>query len=177
MSSASDGLAFREVQQFRQVWLWLLLGPTLLMVIGLMVWGMATQLALGHTWGSRPMPDIALAIVGPTVIVLSVLLLYGFLVMKLITEVQEDELLVRFAPFVRRRIRFQDIEQCEALSYNSIAEYGGWGMRWAPGKGWAYNVSGGGGVRLELLEGKRLLIGSQRPEQLADAIRTRMSLD
>jgi hypothetical protein len=34
----------------------------------------------------------------------------------------------------------------------------------------AYNVSGNRGVQLEFSNGKRLLIGSQRPEDLAAAI-------
>jgi hypothetical protein len=38
------------------------------------------------------------------------------------------------------------------------------------GKGWAYNVRGNRGVQLELANGKRILIGSQRAEELAGAI-------
>ena len=54
--------------------------------------------------------------------------------------------------------------------YRPILDYGGWGIRWGPGKGWAYNVSGNRGVQLELLDGKQLLIGSQNPEKLAQMI-------
>ncbi len=36
--------------------------------------------------------------------------------------------------------------------------------------GKAYNVSGNRGVQLKLSSGKGLLIGSQRPEELAQAI-------
>jgi len=37
-------------------------------------------------------------------------------------------------------------------------------------KGKAYNVSGNRGVQLELLNGGRILIGSQKPEELVKAI-------
>lgn len=50
--------------------------------------------------------------------------------------------------------------------YRPILDYGGWGIRWAPGKGWAYTVRGNLGVQLELSDGKRLLVGSQSPEGL-----------
>jgi hypothetical protein len=38
------------------------------------------------------------------------------------------------------------------------------------GHGWAYNVSGSRGVQLILTNRRRVLVGSQRPEPLADAI-------
>ena len=58
----------------------------------------------------------------------------------------------------------------EARTYRPILEYGGWGIRYTMGRGWAYNVSGNQGVQLELASGKRILIGSQRAEELARAI-------
>ena len=60
-----------------------------------------------------------------------------------------------------------------AIPLAIIAEYGGWGVRMRRG-GMAYNVSGDRGVQLELMDGKRILIGSQRAGELADAIRERM---
>ncbi len=50
-----------------------------------------------------------------------------------------------------------------------MKEYGGWGIRYGM-KGMAYNVSGNRGVQLEFETGKRLLIGSQRPEELVSQI-------
>ena len=54
-------------------------------------------------------------------------------------------------------------------TYSPITEYGGWGIKWGSG-GKAYNVSGNRGVQQEFTDGKRLLIGSQKPEQLDSAI-------
>jgi len=55
------------------------------------------------------------------------------------------------------------------LTYSPISDYGGWGIRYGS-IGKAYNVSGNRGVQLELLNGERILIGSQKPEELAAAI-------
>jgi hypothetical protein len=80
---------------------------------------------------------------------------------------------IRFRPFVHREIRFQDIRRCAARTYRPIREYGGWGIR-AGRRGTAYNVSGNRGVQLELANGKPVLIGSQRAEELAQAIQKGM---
>jgi TATA-box binding protein (TBP) (component of TFIID and TFIIIB) len=50
-----------------------------------------------------------------------------------------------------------------------LLEYGGWGIKYGR-KGKAYNVSGNRGVQLVFKDGKQLLIGSQRAEELAEAI-------
>jgi hypothetical protein len=54
--------------------------------------------------------------------------------------------------------------------YSPLREFGGWGIRFAPGKKRAYSVSGNKGVELELSDGMHVLIGSQRPEELTQMI-------
>ena len=56
--------------------------------------------------------------------------------------------------------------------YRSFREYGGHGIRYGS-KGKAYTVSGDRGVQIELLNGKQLLIGSQRAEELVQAIQAK----
>jgi hypothetical protein len=64
-----------------------------------------------------------------------------------------------------------EIVHRETRTYWPILEYGGWGISYSFfGKGWAYNVNGNRGGQLELANGKRILIGSQRAEELARAI-------
>jgi hypothetical protein len=51
-----------------------------------------------------------------------------------------------------------------------LREYGGWGI-----KGWsrrrtAYSVSGNRGVELELSDGRHVLIGSNRADELAAVV-------
>jgi hypothetical protein len=77
---------------------------------------------------------------------------------------------IHYRPFVRRVIALSDIERVEARKYNPLKEYGGWGI-----KGWsktkmAYNVSGNRGAELTLTDGRRVMLGSQRAEELAAAI-------
>ncbi len=59
-------------------------------LIVLFSYGMLTQLVLGKPWGSRPMSDTGLAIVGPLAIGISVLVLCAFYWMRMVTEVRHD---------------------------------------------------------------------------------------
>lgn len=164
---------FREIQQFRQTWVWVLVLPISLFLIVLFGYGMIKQLILGQPWGSRPLPDTALSIIGPLFILFGIGLGCLFYSCQLITEVREDGLYVRFFPLTHHRIPFEDIAHFEVRTYSPIREFGGWGIRYGR-RGKAYNVSGNRGVQLELLNGKRLLIGSQRPEELVQAIEAKM---
>jgi hypothetical protein len=89
---------------------------------------------------------------------------------RLETRVDADTVAVRLAPFPTRRIPRAEIESAEACTYSPIGEYGGWGIRWSPWAGMAYNIHGNRGVRLRLTRGRKVLIGSDRPEELAAAI-------
>ncbi len=164
---------FHEIQQFRQWMLWILLFLIDLFFIIPFGYGMFKQLFLGQAWGSKPMSDTALTIVGSISILFVLSLTYLFYVLKLITEVRNDGLYIRFSPLFHQIIPFDDIKKCEVRQYSPIKEYGGWGIKWGR-KGKVYNVSGNRGVQLKLLKGKPILIGSQRPEELAQAINMQM---
>ena len=166
-----NNVIFREGQQFRQVWMWLVMGPVTVIVPAIFIYGIIKQIGMGRPFGDRPMSDIALIIASITVCVIT----FGIAAMmwyaRLITEVRSDGLYIRFVPFHRREIHipFENIATVEACTYKPVKEYGGWGIRRGT-KGKAYNVSGNLGVQLDFVDGKRLLIGSQNPEELTQAI-------
>lgn len=165
-----DGAEFHEVQRFRQPWIWLVVGAA-----AASTWVAAIyQLLARKPFGNRPAPDW---------LILVVWLLIGLgLPALLITstlrvEVREDGIYYRYYPFHRRvhRISCGEIDKAEARTYRPIVEYGGWGIRagWG-GNGKAYNVYGNRGVQLELADGRRILFGSQRADELAAAIHEAM---
>ena len=85
------------------------------------------------------------------------------------TTLTDQELVITFGalfPLYRRRIALTDIASAEAVTYSPIADYGGWGIKGRPGNS-ALNARGNRGVRLTLCNGKKLMIGSQKPEALA----------
>lgn len=164
---------FREEQRFQQKWLWILvLFPSLFLVV-FFGSGMFQQLLLGRPWGSKPMSDTELVLVGSGAILFVFLMVCLFYYTRLITEVGDREILVRFVPFMKKTIPFDTVRSCRARTYSPIREYGGWGIRYGK-SGRAYNVSGNRGVQLELYEGKPLLIGSQCADDLAREISGRI---
>jgi len=158
-----------EVQKFNQRWIWILLVGGSVSAVAYFGYAMVQQLVYGQPWGDRPMSDLALAIVGPATMLLMIGLTYFFYSMKLITEVRSDGLYIRFYPMSQRVVPYETITSCVPRTYSPIREYGGWGIRWGR-SGRAYNVSGNQGVQLKFSEDKPLLIGSQRPEELANTI-------
>ena len=143
-------VVFEEEQRFRQPWLWVLFVAVLAIV-------MAT----------KPPPLLSVLIL---VFFLAFPVFFWRLMMR--TEVSTDSILIRFWP-VKKTIPLAEIRSAEARTYSPMGEYLGWGIKRGP-SGRAYNVSGNRGVQLELQSGERILIGSQRTDDLADAIRSEM---
>jgi hypothetical protein len=99
-----------------------------------------------------------------------------FWIVKLVTEVDDTEIRAQFVFMWRtRHIPFTGIREAEAVTYRPIVDYGGWGIR-RGANGWAYNVSGNRGVRIQFRDGSHFLIGSQRAEELERTIRERMAV-
>jgi hypothetical protein len=157
--------AFREEQQFRQVWIWIIL----ILCTGL-VWYSSARVLVGEHGGD----SVAIVLVIAYWLAFGVGLPALFYFLKLITEVRGDGISVRFYPFHRsfHRYLFDNVERCQIREYKPIKEYGGWGIRHGV-NGKAYSVSGHQGVQLELVDGERVLIGSQRAGELMEVIRLR----
>ena len=163
----ADGTGFcfyREVQHFRQPWLWLLVAG----IFGVSVWSFVQQIVLGRPFGQNPAPDTVIMIIG---MVFGLAFPLLFLVANLTIEVRSDGLYYRFLPFhwSFHRISADTLAKYEVQTYSPIRDYGGWGIRYGRG-GKVYNVSGNRGVMLVLSDGQKLLMGSQKPDDLADAI-------
>ena len=156
-----DNSNFSEIQQFRQGWL---LATVLIPCISALIY-------IGFTvFRNWPMSGTYTLIYGVSILAL-VLVPVFMLSIKMVTDVKNDAIHIRFFPLKKEVIPFSEIAKCDARQYSPINEYGGWGIR-SGIKGRAYNVSGDHGVQLELTNGKRLLIGSQRSEELAETIKT-----
>ena len=91
--------------------------------------------------------------------------------MHLETIVTDTALHVKLLPFTNRTFKPEEIASFAARTYSPIREYGGWGLRGFGGNR-AYNMSGNRGVQLVLTTGDRILIGSQRSDELEQALTT-----
>jgi len=140
-------------------------------VVAIFAYGMVEQLVFHRPFGDNPISDGVLAIVWPAVIILALAALVAVCMARLIIEVRPDGLYVRYVPFHRRprRIALNEVTAVKAVAYQPILQYGGWGIRFTK-KGKAYNARGSRGVRLDYANGRHLLLGSQRPDELAQMI-------
>jgi hypothetical protein len=87
------------------------------------------------------------------------------------TALHRDQLVVQFGTRGPRfRIPLIHVERATARIYNPLWDYGGWGIR-TTHHGQAFTMKGNEGVELVLRSGKRVLIGSERADQLARKIR------
>jgi hypothetical protein len=155
---------FLEEQRFRQFWVYLLLA----IPVVIMWWGFLEQIILGRQWGDRPAPNW---------VVILTWLLFGiglpgfFWMLRMNTRVDGTGVEVRWSPIKSgATVAYSEIECHESITYRPIREFGGWGVRWGGKQRRAYNVSGDRGVELFLTDGRSIVVGSERSDELANAI-------
>jgi hypothetical protein len=90
---------------------------------------------------------------------------------KLVTDLRPPKFSVSLRGVFRScKIPLRDIERVEVITFDPIREFGGFGIR-STKNGRACLAYGTRGVRVSLSNGSPVVIGSQRPEALAEAIR------
>lgn len=157
----NNEILFTERQRFKQWLLWLIL----LGINGIFLFGVFKQIIGGQQFGNKPMSNAGLLIATGLTIILTIL----FVNIRLDTTIKKDGIYVRFFPF---HIKFKHytwdrLTKSFVRQYSPLTEYGGWGLRIGLfGKGKAYNVSGDKGLQLEFIDNKKLLIGTNKPDEL-----------
>jgi len=143
---------YREVQNFRQKWLW-----TLLILTGLVsiYFPFKTQMIV---------EAVILAVIYSV-------FLAAFYSIRLETHIDENGIFYRFWPFhlKERKIDYEDIKEFQAGHYSPLREFGGWGLRWRPGKV-AFSVSGNECACIEREKGRKIILGTQKPEELMEEV-------
>jgi hypothetical protein len=145
-----------------------------LVIIGLSIVFIAIVISIVYDWESISRTDGSDKI--GTFISLAILPLVAllFLNLKLKTRIDEKGIHFQFYPihFSYRTIAWDEISTCYVRQYNAILEYGGWGFRISFRKkiGSVYNVQGNIGLQIDLKNGKKILIGTQKKEDMQRVI-------
>jgi hypothetical protein len=160
-------MEFREEQKFNQPWLLITLLLSGMVTVGVFAVGFYRQILLGKEYGDHPMNNDALIISFVAVIIFFVSIFVLFSVAKLVVSIDRFGIEFRFIPFHRKlhKIEWDMIESYDVRKYKPILEYGGWGIRYGL-NGKAYNVRGNMGLQLKLKDGKKILLGTQKPDEL-----------
>jgi len=148
-----SNMIYHEVQRFRR-W-WLLIG-----VVATTAGCLFIIIDYGREENS--------AYIGIFALIISLLLL---LTMKMDTKITDTGVYVRMFPLLMRTRHFEwsDIDKAYTRTYQPLEEYGGWGIK-GTGNNRAYNVSGKQGLQLELKDGRRILIGTQKPQEIDEVL-------
>lgn len=139
---------YQEEQGFDQIWIWALLGIELVVML-------IPLLLTAQPWWTL--------ILSVGVMVLTMAMLASF---KLYSRIDSTGVHYRMKPlhWKEQTIPWEEIDQIFVRKYSPIMEYGGWGIRFGR-NGRAYNVKGNYGIQIVKKNGKRILLGTQQPEE------------
>ncbi len=161
MSGASEPL-FHEEQSLRRGRLVFLTAIPPLILSLLAIW----QVGLGHPWGKQPMSNAS--IIGWTIFLWLIYL--RLITVKLVTDVRPGEISVRMRGLWRSySIALPAVKSARPVSFDPASDWGGYGAR-SSSRGRAFLAEGTRGVELELAKGGVVVVGSQRPDELARSI-------
>jgi len=149
---------FNETQRFRQWWIYLIT------VVTAAAWIYALSESLKAEPAEKAASDLVLILLGLIPLAMIILLF----ALRLETRIRKDGITYRFSPlqFREKHITPSEIDRWEVRKYRPLTEYGGWGYRTGGRKyGKALNVSGNMGIQLYLKNGKKILLGTQKPKK------------
>jgi len=134
---------FKEEQKYTQFWFWsILLGLYLLPVLIYINKGVEDSL-----W---------------SVVFISTILLFVLLI-KRSTQIDASGIKMSFFPLLKKSIAWNEIKSVQVIDYGFV---GGWGIRFYTDYGTVYNIRGRIGLWIELTNGKKFVIGTQKKEEL-----------
>jgi hypothetical protein len=151
---------FYEEQKFTQWWLWLLLlSPILILGYTLVkpILEHSNQTNGNFSFSLVASKDFWISLV----IMLLVLIL--FILLKLKTTVTQEYIKITFFPLFSKKWNWTDITAAEIVTYSFV----GYGIRLSIKHGTVYNIKGNQGLAIHLKNGKKIMIGTQNPVELA----------
>lgn len=157
---------FKERQRFNQLWIIILIIIGLLAPIGIIL---GVYLKNPESFTTLEITAIlCITILAPSII----------FIFKLTTRIDEIGIHYKFFPFHFRfkTISWNQINKAYVRRYDALSEYGGWGLKggslWKKSNGTSINVSGNIGIQLELTNGKKILIGTQKKNDATNILAT-----
>ena len=160
-----EKVLFYEKQRLTQWWLWVL-------VVVAQLIPMFINFRKLYLAGLTGKPEILFSTVGIwlLVFVLSLLLIYSI---KLETKITEQGVYVRMFPlgFSFKFYPFSNMLAYYVRKYHPVREYGGWGYKGRHNNR-SLSIRGDRGLQLEFPNGNKLLIGTQRHQELLEVLKS-----
>jgi hypothetical protein len=158
-----NGILFSERQRW-PILLYILLSAITL----IFVFGFVKQFVFKEPFGTNRTSNIVLLSVSVLVLTITVFVT----TMKLETIIKDDGIYVRMFPVHKnyKKYEWKDISKVWVREYKPVGEYGGWGFK-GYGDDRALNMSGNKGIQLVFNDGKKLLIGTQKEEEISPLLK------
>jgi hypothetical protein len=161
-------LYFEEQQRFNQWWVWALIALVFFGTMGPIAYE-AIQAKEAYRIAEGNIQLMIISII--FLVVVNAFVVWIVLATCLYTKVDEQGVHYRFPPFINswRLISKGEINSYEVGKYRPMLDYGGWGLRYGL-KGKAVNVRGNEGLKLHYGKDKKLMIGTQKTDDLRVAM-------
>ncbi|MDR2148276.1 MAG: hypothetical protein LBE91_17670 [Tannerella sp.] len=143
-------------------WYWWLLA---LFINGLFIFGFVQQIVFHRQFGNNPMSDTGLSIFVPLALIIS---LFFLCFTRLETVIDNNGISIRYFPSLWRykTVVWDDIETIYIRKYNPLINN-------RLSSSIVYKLYGNIGLQLELKNGKRILVGTQRSEEIEEILKQR----
>ncbi|MBV4355614.1 hypothetical protein [Pinibacter aurantiacus] len=153
---------FIESQKFKgklMYFVFMLLGS----ILALFIYADVQQLILGRPFGEKPAPNAVLI----TATLFLSFLFFALIATTLETTVTQKDVTFRWRPFQKKvkQFNWSDIAKAEIVHYGFV----GYGLR-VTSHGLVYTAGGNAGLKLVLKSGRKIIIGTQRPEELEEVL-------
>lgn len=156
-------ILFKEKQKFTQWWIW-----AILIGLGILAgYGIFKQIFIGELFGDNPMSNSGLILFA--LFILGVICFVWYV--SLTTEINDDEIKIRFTPFFSKEFRWNEIKSAKIINYGFV----GYGIRVGSEQGTVYNVKGNKGLAIELNSGEKIVIGTQKETELNTIVKKYMT--
>lgn len=171
-------ILFTEQQKFPQIWLFVFIGVSNLTVFIPLMYGFYQQIINGQPWGQSPMSDTGLIVL--ILVITAGIALINFIIFsaRLETQIKDNSVYYKYFPFVWNwKLIYKDrITSFQIRTFRPVIEFGGYGYRKRPFKKMtALIMSGNNGLQLDLNDGRKLVIGTQKPNELGEAMQKLMN--
>ena len=153
------GMKFKEIQRFNQRWIWIII-----IITGLLIYySTIKQLIFKGNSAIITIPNFVYI----TIFVLHLLITILLLLTKLEIEISTRYISYRFFPFhlKKKKVPISLIQSAFIREYHPFKEVSALGINLGKHSK-VYNIKGKWGLQLEFQEGRHLLLGTQKPEEI-----------
>ena len=125
---------------------------------------MYQQFVLGVPFGDKPLSDTGLV----AFFFVMVLVILLFWLLRLKTEINTNGIKMRYFLFLTKKLSWKEIHSLELIRYGFV----GYGIRYGSKYGVIYNTKGDKGLWVQLKNGKKFVIGTQKVDELKRLIKS-----